>query len=81
MHTLVTIRIAMSAISQIYRLLLLNHGEQMASQSSSGLDVVPGLPLNGGHEEGSDAASVLLDSGDISVVLRDQQVSKNANMM
>jgi hypothetical protein len=50
-----------------------------AKSSILGLDVVASLPLNSGHEEGSDATSVLPDSGDISVVLLKQQVSKNAD--
>lgn len=48
-----------------------------AIDSGLGLDVVASLPCNGSHKEGSDAASVLVDSGDISVVLRGKHVSKN----
>lgn len=50
-----------------------------AMDSGLGLDVVASLPRNGSHEEGSDAASVLVDSGDISIVLRDKQISKNSH--
>lgn len=71
---------AMSAIGQIYKGSPSNPEKQTAGQSSSRLDVAPGLPLNGGHEEGSNTASILLDGRNFGVVLRNEVVSRNAFM-